>query len=383
MKIKQDIEDLLEITQTLKRETRLRVLRNILKILLIGFFVGRDIDRKISETRSRRNLIAERIRGYFDEIEGLLKRLGETKRIDAFTARVNERESLTTLLALGRDLRFMVTEKAKEGLALAGKEDSERYNEIALNCAREYLEQRKHSVDKRIEEIRNSGTYLIYPEKEHVNEMARLLIDDLEHFISNDTLPEFCPQTRAEMEEYLPIVLNYNSEFVKQRKKEYDYLFNKDRLSLDEEQKEAVVTDDKYNLVIAGAGAGKTEVLITRIAYLIKRKPDSVQSRRILAIAYQNKDVRQIERRLHERYDIDDVEIKTFHKLGKELLQMTGRKLDRNSIVDENKKHEVVRTFYKNRLTEPDFYRLFLQYVRTIHDDEKEDNSNNKTENLE
>jgi DNA helicase-4 len=174
---------------------------------------------------------------------------------------------------------------------------------------------------------------------------------------------------------------NYNSEFVKQRKKEYNYLFNKDHLSLDEEQKDAVVTDDKYNLVIAGAGAGKTEVLITRIAYLSKRNPDRVQPKRILAIAYQNKDVRQIEHRLHERYNIDDVEIKTFHKLGKEILQMTGRKLDRNSIVDENKKHEIVRTFYKNRLTEPDFYRLFLQYVRTIHDDEKEDNS--KTENLE
>ena len=383
MKIKQDIEDLLEITQTLRKETRLRVLRNILKILMIGFFLGREIDRKILETRSRRNLIAERIHRYFDEIDSLLKRLEETKKVDAFTARVNERESLTILLALGPDLRFLVTEKAKEGLALAGKEDSERYNEIALNCVREYLEQRKHSVDRRIEGIRNSGTYLVYPEKEHVNEMVRSLEDDSEHFKLNDALSEFCLQTQAKMKEYLQIISNYNSELVKQRKEEYDYLFNKDRLLLDGEQKDAVVTDDKYNLVIAGAGAGKTEVLITRIAYLIKRKPDSIQSNRILAIAYQNKDVRQIEHRLHERYNIDDVEIKTFHKLGKEILQIAGRKLDRNSIVDENKKHEIVRAFYKDRLTEPDFYRLFLQYVRTIHDDEKDDNFDNRAENLE
>jgi hypothetical protein len=102
MKIKQDIQDLLEITQTLRKETRLRVLRNILKILLIGFFLGRDIDRKISETRSRRNLIVEHIHKYLDEVDDLPKRLEETKKVDAFTARVNERESLTILLAFGQ-----------------------------------------------------------------------------------------------------------------------------------------------------------------------------------------------------------------------------------------------------------------------------------------
>jgi DNA helicase-4 len=381
MKIKQDIEDLLEANQTLRKETRLRVLRNMLKILLIGFFVGRSVDKKLSETISRRNLVAERIRGFFDEVNSLLTRLEEMRKVDAFTARVSEQESLAKLLSIGQDLRFLVTKKAMEGLVLLGKQDSERYKEITLDFIREYLEQRKHATMKRIEEIRNSGTYLIHPEKEHANEMLKSLQDDLEYFNANDVLPEFCLQTGAKIQEYLQIMSNYNSEFVKQRKKEYNYLFNKDHLSLDEEQKDAVVTDDKYNLVIAGAGAGKTEVLITRIAYLSKRNPDRVQPKRILAIAYQNKDVRQIEHRLHERYNIDDVEIKTFHKLGKEILQMTGRKLDRNSIVDENKKHEIVRTFYKNRLTEPDFYRLFLQYVRTIHDDEKEDNS--KTENLE
>ena len=381
MKIKQDIEDLLEANQTLRKETRLRVLRNMLKILLIGFFVGRSVDKKLSETISRRNLVAERIRGFFDEVNSLLTRLEEMRKVDAYTARVSEQESLAKLLSIGQDLRFLVTKKAMEGLVLLGKQDSERYKKITLDFIREYLEQRKHATMKRIEEIRNSGTYLIHPEKEHANEMLKSLQDDLEYFNANDVLPEFCLQTGAKIQEYLQIMSNYNSEFVKQRKKEYNYLFNKDHLSLDEEQKDAVVTDDKYNLVIAGAGAGKTEVLITRIAYLSKRNPDRVQPKRILAIAYQNKDVRQIEHRLHERYNIDDVEIKTFHKLGKEILQMTGRKLDRNSIVDENKKHEIVRTFYKNRLTEPDFYRLFLQYVRTIHDDEKEDNS--KTENLE
>lgn len=80
MKIKQDLEELLEVTKTFRKETRLRALRNLLKILLIGFFICRDIGKRISETRSRRSLIIERIHGYFNEINSLLKRLEETKK---------------------------------------------------------------------------------------------------------------------------------------------------------------------------------------------------------------------------------------------------------------------------------------------------------------
>ena len=68
----------------------------------------------------------------------------------------------------------------------------------------------------------------------------------------------------------------YNSSFIKQRKEEYKYLWNTGSFTLDDEQQTAIIVDDKYNLVVAAAGSGKTEVLTIRIAYLIKRKPDYI-----------------------------------------------------------------------------------------------------------
>jgi hypothetical protein len=68
-------------------------------------------------------------------------------------------------------------------------------------------------------------------------------------------------------------ISKYNDEFVKKRKKKYQSLFvTPEGHAYDDQQKTAIIVDDKHNLVVAGAGSGKTEVLITRIAYLVKRK---------------------------------------------------------------------------------------------------------------
>ena len=117
--------------------------------------------------------------------------------------------------------------------------------------------------------------------------------------------------------------------------------------------------------MVAAAGSGKTEVLITRIAYLIARKPDGVPPRRILAIAYQRKAKDEIEQRLHDRYNIGNVNVRTFHKLGKDILEETDKEFRHTDIVDGNKKHEIVQKIFKHKIkNEPDFYKKFCVTYR-------------------
>ncbi|MDH5461644.1 MAG: UvrD-helicase domain-containing protein, partial [Candidatus Bathyarchaeota archaeon] len=152
--------------------------------------------------------------------------------------------------------------------------------------------------------------------------------------------------------------------------------------SLDNEQQEAIITDDKYNLVVAAAGSGKTEVLITRIAYLIARQPDGVKPSRILAIAYQNKDVKQIEQRLRDHYGIRAVNVRTFHKLGIDILERAG-KMKGVSILDPNERPRLVKKIYEDELkSEPDFYNAFLRYVKALHETERKEDSRGREENL-
>jgi hypothetical protein len=71
MTIRDDVEELREIGVELERLKRLRFLRWVLKVFLIGFFIGRDVDARVSAARIRRDRVVKRVRGFFDEAERL------------------------------------------------------------------------------------------------------------------------------------------------------------------------------------------------------------------------------------------------------------------------------------------------------------------------
>ena len=65
---------------------------------------------------------------------------------------------------------------------------------------------------------------------------------------------------------------------------------------LNPQQKEAVLSDDQYLRIIAGAGSGKTRVLTMRIAHLIE--DEDVRPDRILAITFTNKAANEMKQRI-------------------------------------------------------------------------------------
>ena len=74
-------------------------------------------------------------------------------------------------------------------------------------------------------------------------------------------------------------------------------MINKDYLkNLNEAQKEAVMHLDGPLLIVAGAGSGKTKVLTSRIANIIKEK--KAFPNQILAVTFTNKAAKEMESRV-------------------------------------------------------------------------------------
>ena len=65
---------------------------------------------------------------------------------------------------------------------------------------------------------------------------------------------------------------------------------------LNSAQKDAVLSDDQYLRIIAGAGSGKTRVLTMRIAHLIE--DEDVRPYKILAITFTNKAAKEMKDRI-------------------------------------------------------------------------------------
>lgn len=119
--------------------------------------------------------------------------------------------------------------------------------------------------------------------------------------------------------------------------------------TLNPKQKEAVTYCDGHELVLAGAGSGKTRVLTTKIAYLIDEK--KIAPWRILALTFTNKAAKEMKTRVESLLgdNLKGMEVSTFHAYGLRFLHrypdaMTRLGYPRNFVIfDRGDSKKVVK----------------------------------------
>ena len=99
--------------------------------------------------------------------------------------------------------------------------------------------------------------------------------------------------------------------------------------NLNPRQREAVEYCGGPQVVLAGAGSGKTKVLTTKIAYLVREQ--GVRPWRILALTFTNKAAREMKSRAEAMFDgeLGGLEISTFHAYGLRFLHRYHEALEK------------------------------------------------------
>lgn len=128
-----------------------------------------------------------------------------------------------------------------------------------------------------------------------------------------------------------------NKKYVKKELNDsYDILSDVNGYSLDEEQRIAVITDECSNLIVAGAGSGKSLTIIGKIRYLIERK--NIKEEQILCISFTRDASINLEKNIKKNYNYN-IKVYTFHKLSLDLLKYKKLNISDpktlNYIVDE------------------------------------------------
>ncbi|MCJ7773204.1 MAG: UvrD-helicase domain-containing protein, partial [Desulfobacterales bacterium] len=224
----------------------------------------------------------------------------------------------------------------------------------------------KERMEKDWQAFLNKDSYLIFDEKHKIikenNHLTKFPRQSLFKFKKRGMIRKFRKTTHILIEE----INEYNDNFLKRRLKEYSSFFDgKDddlKYPLDEDQRIAVVKDDKHNLVIAGAGSGKTSVISSRIAYLIRRH-DKVDKEKILALAFTKVAADEMKARLKKNYGIE-IDISTFHALGRSIIEdELGHKPKLLFDGNDKKQYELVQNLFMDVLKDIKFQNILLQYL--------------------
>lgn len=116
-----------------------------------------------------------------------------------------------------------------------------------------------------------------------------------------------------------------NGRWSEQMLREHAEFFNHVESSpLNPAQARAVVNGEDAVLVLAGAGSGKTSVLVARAGWLIMREQAAADQ--ILLLAFGRKAADEMNQRIRSRLQTEDVDARTFHSLALHIIQQGSKK---------------------------------------------------------
>ena len=178
--------------------------------------------------------------------------------------------------------------------------------------------------------------------------------------------------------------------------KTFDFFLKK----FNDEQKQAIISKEKNILCIAGAGSGKTTVLVKKIEFLKKFK--NINEKKILAITFTRKAKEEMKKRLEE-LEIKNIYVETFNSFCEKILKKFETKIYSRhtrvisfkekiqilnfAIKKTNTNFELLKDDYFNKKqlkekTKDELFFIFINDIFTILDFYKNTNIINKNESV-
>lgn len=165
------------------------------------------------------------------------------------------------------------------------------------------------------------------------------------------------------------IIEKRNQKFIGKKLEEYKEYFDNmflnvdPNIKLDNEQRKAILIDDDYSLIAAGAGSGKSITICAKVKYLVEKC--GVDSSKILILSFTKSATKELEEIVNNSFNLN-IEILTFYNLGMKIV----KKLINNpiNIVNDTKVYDYIVNYVRNYIFKDKFelkkiMKYFNEYV--------------------
>ena len=119
-----------------------------------------------------------------------------------------------------------------------------------------------------------------------------------------------------------------------------------ENIHLDKEQIKAILRDEDYSLIIAGAGTGKTTTMASKVKYLVDIK--KISPSKIVVMSFTKKATQELEERIKIDFEIP-ANTTTFHSLGYSYIKEIFNKR-KCYVIDSSIREKIFIDYFKERI---------------------------------
>jgi DNA helicase-4 len=345
-------EEILAINQSLLRIESLRKKRDLLKIIIIGFFLYRDLETQEKNLHYQKKARVQELKNQTNDYFQTLKaEIDKNILPDSQISENKESQLLDYLNEFNKAVSFLMEE-----LTLIS--EYEQIKNFVTDNLSAYLKEtnllkiqivsHNRELNKKLlnQEISRFMSQLLQAEKEFDNLFLgelyfskkmlhdwklkwKQLVSDLEEFRRKATVLGFETESKQVINKVIDEynqgesrIKNRNSDFLKKENERFEDFFDTiESNPLTAEQRNAIMTDEESVLIVAGAGTGKTSTIIGKVGYILKKRlaePDE-----ILILSFNAKVAEELRNRLSTLQN--ELTIKTYHSFGREIIASTTK----------------------------------------------------------
>lgn len=164
------------------------------------------------------------------------------------------------------------------------------------------------------------------------------------------------------------IIDNHNDTVFQNEKKNFKNVCGLvEEKELDDQQIDAIVRKNKNQLVIAGAGSGKTTTIVGKVKYLLLKEQYKPED--ILLLSFTNASASEMKERVKKETNID-LDVMTFHKLGLEIIKKSNGK---NVKIFDKELFQVVKKVVNRNVENPNYLNKLIYFISNARFHEKDE----------
>lgn len=228
-------------------------------------------------------------------------------------------------------------------------------------------------IDLEYDKLFNNNDFLEYDNIS--NDITKLLpakvkfsFKDLFKYSDYKKYDNLFRNTVSKFKNYKVHVDNHNTKVLKEEISNFKDLCGLvENKELDDQQIDAIVRKNNNQLVIAGAGSGKTTTIVGKVKYLLKTEKYKPED--ILLLSFTNASASEMKERIKKETNVD-LDVMTFHKLGLEIIK---KSIGKNVNVFDKDLYQVVKKLINKNLEDSKYLNKLIYFMSTARFDAKDE----------